>query len=209
MRAGVRLDGPRVSLRDFEPRDVNDVFLYASDPAVMRSAGWARHRTPFDSITYIQRCLSDTWGPMTLAVECRAEARVIGVVDIRIVSHMWSIGEIGYTLARDYWGRGFNVEAGELLLAFGFARLALRRIRGVSDLDNRRSVRTMEKLGMVRERIVDRAAQRNGYRVDRVVYSIWRREWVRRQRTAGPSAVSGGAWDTAALPPVCATEELG
>jgi ribosomal-protein-alanine N-acetyltransferase len=209
MRAGVRLDGPRVSLRDFEPRDVNDVFLYASDPAVMRSAGWARHRTPFDSITYIQRCLSDTWGPMTLAVECRAEARVIGVVDIRIVSHMWSIGEIGYTLARDYWGRGFNVEAGELLLAFGFARLALRRIRAVSDLDNRRSVRTMEKLGMVRERIVDRAAQRNGYRVDRVVYSIWRREWVRRQRTAGPSAVSGGAWDTAALPPVCATEELG
>jgi [ribosomal protein S5]-alanine N-acetyltransferase len=208
MRAGVRLDGPRVTLRDFEPRDVDDVFLYASDPVVMQSAGWARHRTPFDSITYIQRCLSDTWGPLTLAVECRADARVIGVVDIRIVSHLWSTGEIGYTLARDYWGRGFNVEAGELLLAFGFTRLALRRIRAVSDLDNRRSVRTMEKLGMVRERIVDRAARRNGYRVDRIVYSIWQREWVRRQRTPGSSATTGGAWDTAALPTACA-DELG
>jgi len=208
MRVGVRLDGPRVTLRDFEPRDVDDVFRYASDPVVMQSAGWARHRTPFDSITYIQRCLSDTWGPMTFAVECRAEGRVIGVVDIRVVSPLWGVGEIGYTLARGCWGRGFNVEAGELLLTFGFTRLALRRIRAVSDLDNRRSVRTMEKLGMVRERIVDRAAQRNGYRVDRVVYSIWQREWVRRRRTAEPSATPGSAWDAAALPFACA-DELG
>ena len=206
MRVGVRLDGPRVTLRDFEPRDVDDVFRYASDPVVMRSAGWARHRTPFDSITYIQRCLSDTWGPMTFAVECRAEARVIGVVDIRVVSPLWGVGEIGYTLARGCWGRGFNVEAGELLLTFGFTRLALRRIRAVSDLDNRRSVRTMEKLGMVRERIVDRAAQRNGYRVDRVVYSIWQREWMRRQPMSEPSAPPGRAGDAAPPLPACADD---
>jgi len=182
MMAGTELRGDRVRLRDFLPEDVDDVFSYASDPIVTRSAGWTPHRTPFDSMEYIKRCLSDDWGPITFAVENLATARVIGVVDLRILSRLWGIGEIGYTLARAYWGLGFNVEAGRLLLKFGFGVVALRRIQAVCNVDNRRSYRTMEKLGMVRERLLPDVRLPNGHTVDRVVYSILRREWERQQR---------------------------
>jgi [ribosomal protein S5]-alanine N-acetyltransferase len=184
MMAGTELRGERIRLRDFLPDDIDDVFAYASDPIVTRYAGWTPHRTPFDSMAYIRRCLSDDWGPVTFAVEYLCERRVIGVVDISIVSGLWGLGEIGYTLARAYWGRGFNVEAGNLLLSFGFREMGLRRIQAVCDLDNQRSYRTMEKIGMARERLIPQVKLASGRVVDRVMYSILRKEWeqIRRER---------------------------
>jgi ribosomal-protein-alanine N-acetyltransferase len=180
MRAETQLQGDRIRLRDFRPEDTNDVFAYASDPVVTQYAGWVPHRSPYDSMAYIQRCLDSDWGPITFAVEALADGRVIGVVDIRIVSRFWGVGEIGYTLARTYWGKGFNVEAGALLLVYGFETLGLRRIQAVCDVFNRRSYRTMEKLGMVREQIVANLRNQRGERVDRVMYSILKRDWRRR-----------------------------
>jgi ribosomal-protein-alanine N-acetyltransferase len=90
------------------------------------------------------------------------------------------VGEIGYTLARTYWGQGFNVEAGRLVLQYGFNEMALRRIQAVCDIDNRRSFRTMEKLGMTRERMLPGVLTATGRRADRFVYSILRREWDRQ-----------------------------
>ena len=180
MMADVELHSGRVRLRNFRPQDVDDVFCYASDPLVTRHAGWEPHRSPFDSMAYIQRCLADDWGPITFAVEHIQENRVIGVVDIRIVSRLCGLGEIGYTLARRYWGQGFNVEAGRLLIRYGFEHLGLRRIQAVCDIDNRRSYQTMEKLGMIREQIVSAPRAGRGTLGDRVVYSILRREWERR-----------------------------
>ena len=177
MMANAELCGPRVRLRDFRPSDTDDVFRYASDPVVTRAAGWAPHRTPFDSMAYIQRCLAHDWGPITFAVEYLAEARVVGVVDIRIVSRFRALGEIGYTLARPYWGQGLNVEAGRLLLEYGFAHLGLRRIQAVCATGNRRSYRTMEKLGMLRDRVILGGPGA----ADRMVYSIFWREWSRRR----------------------------
>lgn len=178
MMAKAELRSERLRLRALVPEDANDVFLYASDPVVARYAGWRAHRTPFDSILYIQQCMSDQWGPITFAVEHCAEQRLIGIVDIRVVSRLWSAGEIGYTLARRYWGHGYNVEAGKLLVAYGFERLGLRRIQAVCDTRNRRSYRTMEKLGMVRERLLFGEQTRRGRQPDRFVYSLLRREWL-------------------------------
>jgi len=174
------LRGTRLLLRRFRPEDTNDVFNYASDPVVTRAAGWEPHRTPFDSMAYIQRALASDWGPSTFAVEFVAEQKVIGVVDIRIVSRLWGLGEIGYTLARAYWGRGLNVEAGSLILRYGFDELRLRRIRASCEPGNRRSYRTMEKLGMAMERCRMNMVDAHGRHVERVTYSILRADWDHR-----------------------------
>ena len=68
----------------------------------------------------------------------------------------------------------------KLLIDYGFTHIGLRRIQGVCDTANRRSYRTMEKLGMVRERVVPAVHTNNSRTNDRFVYSILRREWERR-----------------------------
>jgi ribosomal-protein-alanine N-acetyltransferase len=193
MRANSELRGERIRLRDFRADDLYDVFAYASDPIVTQFAGWRPHRSLHESRLYIQRCTADAWWPITFAIEHLAQQRVIGVVDIRTVSRLWGIGEIGYTLARAYWGQAFNVEAGRLLLAYGFERLGFRRIRAICDVDNRRSYRTMEKLGMSREGVIAGALGRNGRPIDRLVYSLWRKQWEYTQRPPRVTPVLGAA----------------
>jgi len=171
--------GPRLRLRPFEHTDVDAVFAYASDPEITRYVEWQPHRTFGDSARYIERCLEDHADLQTFAVEHLERQRVIGAVDLRMVSRLWRIGEIGYTIARPYWGQGYNVEAGLLVINYGFLELGLRRIQAICDVGNRRSYRTMEKLGMIREMIIYRARFENGWPIDRYRYSIRRREWER------------------------------
>lgn len=76
--------------------------------------------------------------------------------------------EIGWWLARSYWGRGLATEAARSALADGFERAGLARIVAVAQPQNRASIRVMEKLGMRYEK----ATKHKGF--DVVLYAIHR-----------------------------------
>ena len=60
--------------------------------------------------------------------------------------------EIGWWLARRFWGRGLATEAAGSALQDGFERVGLRRVISVAMVENRSSRRIMEKLGLNFER---------------------------------------------------------
>jgi ribosomal-protein-alanine N-acetyltransferase len=184
------LEGERVCLRPFGWDDVEAVFAYASDPQVTRYVDWSPHRSLRESAHYVQQCMDNREGFLTLAIEHREQGHVIGAIDLRVISRLWRIGEIGYTVARAYWGQGYNVESGRLAIDYGFRDLGLRRIQAVCDVANRRSYRTMEKLGMVREMILYRARFDGQRPIDRYRYSIRRREWERHPLYRGTEQVT-------------------
>jgi RimJ/RimL family protein N-acetyltransferase len=59
--------------------------------------------------------------------------------------------EVGWRLARPYWGRGYAREAAAAALAFGFGELGLKEIVAMTVPANTRSLRVMERLGMTRD----------------------------------------------------------
>lgn len=59
--------------------------------------------------------------------------------------------EIGWRLARAYWGHGYATEAASATLAFGFDELRLDQIVSFTVPGNARSRRVMEKLGMTHD----------------------------------------------------------
>ena len=58
--------------------------------------------------------------------------------------------ELGYTLARTYWGRGYATEAAEACLALGLDLLGAPRIIALADEENVASQRVAERIGMTR-----------------------------------------------------------
>lgn len=76
--------------------------------------------------------------------------------------------EIGYRLARSYWGRGYATEAARAVLNYAFNILRLPRLISIIDPLNVRSIRVVEKLGMRYEKDV----MLEGYTYPDNVYAI-------------------------------------
>jgi RimJ/RimL family protein N-acetyltransferase len=79
--------------------------------------------------------------------------------------------EIGWWLARRFWGRGLATEAARCALQDAFERVRLERVISVAAVDNLASLRVMEKLGLKLEcefegegmRLVRYAIERDRY----------------------------------------------
>jgi RimJ/RimL family protein N-acetyltransferase len=56
--------------------------------------------------------------------------------------------EIGWRLAFEYWGRGYAPEGALAVIKFGFEQLGLDQIVSTTAVQNLRSRRVMEKIGM-------------------------------------------------------------
>jgi RimJ/RimL family protein N-acetyltransferase len=145
------LVGERIALRPFRLDDVPAVLAYASDPEVTRHLEWDAYDDPITAAAFIRSTLVAGGHWIARAIALRETGAVIGGADLRIVSPRDKRAEMGYGLARAHWGHGYATEAGRLLVRFGFEKLGLVRIQAVCAVENERSARTLERLGMRRE----------------------------------------------------------
>jgi RimJ/RimL family protein N-acetyltransferase len=58
----------------------------------------------------------------------------------------WAV-EIGYRLAREFWGKGFATQGARAALGVGFERLGLERTVAVTSRLNLRSQAVMKRIG--------------------------------------------------------------
>jgi [ribosomal protein S5]-alanine N-acetyltransferase len=81
------------------------------------------------------------------------DERPIGMVELRPSGHR---AELGYVLARDWWGRGLMTEAARAVVEWALADPRIFRVWAVTDVDNAASARVLEKIGMQREGLLRR-----------------------------------------------------
>ncbi len=85
------------------------------------------------------------------AVERAADGAFLGFTGVTTLA--WApdpTPEIGWRLARHAWGSGYATEAAQEAMRFAFQDLALAELVSYTHVDNERSRRVMEKLGMAR-----------------------------------------------------------
>ncbi len=83
---------------------------------------------------------------------------------------------IGITIAPEYRGKGYGVEAQQLLAAYLFATYPIMRVEAQTDVSNLPEQRALEKAGFTREGVLRKAQWRSGDYHDLVVYSKLRGE---------------------------------
>lgn len=72
----------------------------------------------------------------------------IGLKNVGFKANFTPAVEIGWRLAYEYWGKGYAVEGARAALKYGFENLGLNEIVSFTVVNNMRSRRVMEKIGM-------------------------------------------------------------
>jgi RimJ/RimL family protein N-acetyltransferase len=141
----------RLRLRKAKLADAESIFReYAQDPEVTKFVSWRAHANLEETREYVRMCLLawDIGKAFHWVIEQSENKQVIGMVIARAGGEKW---ELGYVLARPYWGRGYMTEALRALIAWALKQKDIYRIWAVCDVDNIASARVMEKVGMQRE----------------------------------------------------------
>ena len=170
------IETERLKLRLFSIEDVEDVFSYASDPQWARFLPVPQPYTKADAENFVAGQVSrDRKTGAIWAIEHAGS--VIGGVDIRFDFEN-RVGEMGYSLARHFWGRGLTTEAvGAVIDAAFSAYPELNRIQASADQRNVGSLRVMEKLGMVREGVLRQDKYLRGEFSNSMCCGLLRSEW--------------------------------
>ncbi|MGZ4199460.1 MAG: GNAT family N-acetyltransferase [Thermoleophilia bacterium] len=144
----LRLETPRLIVRDYTAADLDDVAEILADPEVF---WWVKE--PFtrkrarlwldEEMGYVARD-----GTGRRAVVLRTTGKVIGGAGLvwRDLESGREL-ELGYHLHHGYWGRGFATEAGAVCLEYARS-LGLRRVISLIYVDNPRSEAVARRLGM-------------------------------------------------------------
>ena len=72
----------------------------------------------------------------------------IGLMNVGFTANFTPAVEIGWRLAHEYWGKGYATEGAKAALNYGFENLQLDEIVAFTAMNNMRSRRVMEKIGM-------------------------------------------------------------
>ena len=75
----------------------------------------------------------------------------IGEAGMNLSANRFKLGEIYYNLIPDYWGTGYGTEIAQTLIKFGFDKLQLHKIEAGVATENTKSIKVLEKVGMIRE----------------------------------------------------------
>ncbi|MDE2902576.1 MAG: GNAT family protein [Chloroflexota bacterium] len=172
----VTLRTARLLLRPFEITDVDDVRAYAADPDVSRFRPLPDPYTRNDALEFVKRQIQTDWSTDAEFAIVFGH-RVVGGLSLH-VSPEHERAELGYLLGRRWWGQGLATEAARAVVDWGFQRFNLYKVYARAHVDNSRSWRVMEKLGMSREGVLRGHWKMREEHVDLVYYAVFRDEWT-------------------------------
>jgi RimJ/RimL family protein N-acetyltransferase len=174
----VSFETERLKLSLAREADRENLIALERDPEVMRFLNGGRpapdegDREGADFLTP-RGGEDDVW----VAVETHPGA-FVGWFSLRRVRE--GVGELGYRLGRDAWGRGLASEGASALVAIGFAEMGFVRIVASTMAVNRASRRVLEKTGLAHMRTVNPRwrAPLPGSEFGEVEYGIAREDWL-------------------------------
>jgi [ribosomal protein S5]-alanine N-acetyltransferase len=97
---------------------------------------------------------------------------LIGLAGLTLSNDKYRLGEIYYKLNPLYWGNGYATEVTKTLIKTGFDYFHLHKVEAGVAVENIRSIRVLEKSGMIREGLRRKILPIRGHWIDNYHYAI-------------------------------------
>lgn len=165
------IETERLKFRKLTLDDFDWLFELRSDPEVARYLGGVKPREAVETrLRWHMECHEKLGIGMCVMMYKPEDDKRIGFAGIQPLEVAGEI-EVGYSMAKDYWGLGIGSEACRAWLDYGFNKYGLERIIAVADPDNVGSTHIMEKCGMKYEKNIF------AYEADCAMYAISKNEF--------------------------------
>ena len=142
----IRIETERLLIRRFQPSDGVDFAEILTDPEVC-------FFEPYDVFTYdaaVAEAAVLAADESFYAVILKSSGKLIGKLYFKNMN-FFDTYEVGYTFNRHFWGMGYATEATHAIVHHAFTEIGVRRLYAEADIQNVRSCRILEKIGMRRE----------------------------------------------------------
>ncbi len=172
----------RLIVREWELKDKEDLYEYASDPVVTKYLTFPTYtsmQNAIDRINYLNEKYQTDSLVQDYAIQLKSEDKVIGAISVvNYSAEAEGIAEIGYCQNQKYFGRGFMTEALKGYIKYLFENNLAKRIQAKHDVENIKSGNVMKRGGMTFEGIRRKAGKNNLHnRHDLACYSILLEEY--------------------------------
>lgn len=183
------LETERLLLRRLRESDLGTFLAYRNDPEVARYQAWEEYAE--SEARGLMRALerAEPFAPgewFQFAVELKAveskevepkkAGTLVGDLGFKVEADGGQ-AEVGFTLAREHWGKGYASEAVSRLLDHAFPSVGLHRVYAVTDQENLPSIAVLERLGLRREGAFVQNAWFKGRWSSEYLYATLREEW--------------------------------
>jgi RimJ/RimL family protein N-acetyltransferase len=159
----------QVTLRPLNSDDLLYFYSWASDPEVSKTMTWEAYTSLDDAEKFLKDVVNNH--PWFYAI-C-FEGKPVGSITLSQGKKDASFtAELGYVLARPYWGKGIMTVAVKQAIAMGFSDLGIHRIVAYVDPENIASQKVLEKCQMTCEGLLKEHILFKGILKDRLLYTI-------------------------------------
>lgn len=151
------LQTERLMLRKLTLHDTDFIVELVNSPGWLQYIGYRNIHTEEDAIKYLQD------GPMKsyeqngyglLLIHLKTTKAPIGMCGL-LKRDALELPDLGYALLPAYEGKGYITEATSAYLAYVEQQLQIGKLLAITNLDNEKSIRVLEKLNFVFERYLN------------------------------------------------------
>lgn len=145
------LETDRLILRTLEMSDLEEMTKINQDPKVMEFFPGLQDKEQTKAfIERVQKHYNEHGYSLFAVVltEMNTFIGFVGLLTVGFNEHFTPATEIGWRLSSNYWGKGFATEAARAVLEYAFDVLNIESLVSFTTVDNLKSRRVMENLGM-------------------------------------------------------------
>jgi len=122
-----------------------------------------------------------SWGRFEWLLYLEDVTEPVGWASLRIAERATNAGEVGYSIVREYRGRGIASEALRAIVDEAFHKLQMRKVRAYCVPDNAASRRVLANVGFEEDGVLPHGATVHGKPVDVLGFLLERVRWMQRE----------------------------
>ena len=169
----VQLQTDRLILRRHKEEDAEVLFRnFGMDPKMFEYSGWNPYATREMAEATVRQFMENYADERFYGWAVEHEGRLIGTVGAYDYDPETDSIEIGCSIERESWGKGFAGEAVSAVLNYLTQQEGIRVVKAWCAADNIGSMKVMEKAGMKRTSVESGALEIDGHKFDKLNYEF-------------------------------------